>query len=138
MGISVGVGIDVHEELSLLSPDGLAPHFITIEREYERVDGGALVAVIAHTGDPDTPIIRWENPFRPEVRGRSIQWHDDEIGVASCLMSLVNAVRYHTAPTYGAEQARMDQELVLALRKSARANGMPVKIPLDLTDDEEE
>lgn len=131
MGISIGVGIDIHDQLTLLSPDGHAPHFITITREYERVDGGALVALVAHTGDPDLPVLRWENPFRPAVMGRSIQWHDDEIGVASCLMSLVNAVRNNSAPTYGAEQARLDQEIVLALYRSADAHGSPVKLPLD-------
>ena len=136
MGISVGIGIDVHEQLTLLSPDGLFPHFITIQREYERVDGGALEALIAHTGDPDYPTIRWENPFRSAIRGRTIQWHDDEIGVASCLMSLVNAVRNNTAPTYGAEQARLDQEIVLAIHRSANSNGIPVKLPLDTTKEE--
>lgn len=136
MGISVGVGIDVHEQLTLLSPDGLFPHFITIEREYERVDGGALEALIAHTGDPDYHTIRWENPFRSAIRGRTIQWHDDEIGVAGCLMSLVNAVRNNSTPTYGADQARLDQEIVLALHRSSNANGIPVKLPLDATEEE--
>lgn len=132
MGISIGIGIDVRDQLTLLTPDGQSPHFITIEREYERIDGGALEALVAHTSNPDYPTIRWQNPFR-SLSSRSIQWHDDEIGVASCLMSLVNAVRNNTAPTYGAEQARLDQEIVLALQKSANASGIPVKLPLDLS-----
>jgi hypothetical protein len=114
----------------LLTPDGQSPYFITVEREYERVDGGALEALVAHTGNPAYPTIRWQNPFRSAIKGRSIQWHDDEIGVASCLMSLVDAVRNNSNPTYGAEQARLDQEIVLALQKSANANGIPVKLPL--------
>jgi len=138
MGISVGVGIDIHDQLTLLTPDGYSPHFITITREYERVDGGALEALVAHTGNPDCPTISWENPFRSAITGRSIQWHDDEIGVASCLMSLVNAVRNNSTPTYGAEQARLDQEIVLAIRRSANANGIPVKLPLDLSVPENE
>ncbi len=93
MGITVGVGLDVREQLTLLAPGGEAPHFITLERRWERVDGGALVAMVAHTGDPDLPIVQWENPFRPQVQGHGQQWHDDEIGVAGCLLSLVNAVR---------------------------------------------
>jgi predicted dehydrogenase len=136
MGISVGVGIDVHEQLTLLTPDGQSPHFITIEREYERVDGGAFEALVAHTANSDYPTIRWENPFRSAIRGRTIQWHDDEIGVASCLMSLVNAVRNNSTPTYGAEQARLDQEIVLAIHRSANSNGIPVKFPLDTTEEE--
>jgi predicted dehydrogenase len=136
MGISVGIGLDIDEQLTLLSPDGQAPLFITIERQFERVDGGTLVAMIAHTGNLDYPIVRWENPFRPAIMGHGVQWHDDEIGVAGCLMSLVNAVRNDTAPTYGAEQARLDQEIVLAIQKSAKGDGIPVKLPLDISTDE--
>jgi len=131
MGISVGVGLDVQEKLSLLSPGGEAPHFITLERRWERVDGGSLIAMVAHTGDPALPIITWENPFRPETQGHGAQWHDDEIGVAGCLLSLVNAVRYGTAPTYGPRQGRLDQEIILALRMSALEGGRPVKLPID-------
>jgi predicted dehydrogenase len=131
MGITVGVGLDVQERLSFLSPGGEAPHFITLERRWERVDGGALVAMIAHTGDPDIPIVRWDNPFCPTHQGHGAQWHDDEIGVAGCLLSLVNAVRNDTDPTYGPHQGRLDQELILALRMSAQDGGRPVKLPLD-------
>jgi predicted dehydrogenase len=131
MGISIGVGLDVEERLSLLSPGGEAPRFITLERRWERVDGGALVGIIAHTGDPDLPIITWENPFKPVVQGHGVQWHDDEIGVAGCLLSLVNAVWDGTEPTYGPHQGRLDQELILALRMSAELGNKPVKIPLD-------
>ncbi len=130
MGISVGVGIDVREQLTLLSPDGHSPQWITVERQYERVDGGALVAMIAHTGDRDCSVVRWDNPFAPPIPGSGVQWHDDEIGVAGCLMSLVDAVRYDVAPTYGAEQARLDQEITLAIRRSAAAGGAPVMFPL--------
>jgi predicted dehydrogenase len=131
MGITVGVGLEVEERLSLLSPGGEAPRFITLERRWERIDGGALVAMVAHTGDPDLPIVQWDNPFRPAVQGHGVQWHDDEIGVAGCLLSLVDAVRNRTEPTYGAHQGRLDQELTLALRMSAMNGGQPVKLPLD-------
>jgi predicted dehydrogenase len=130
MGITVGVNLEVKEELSLLAPGGEAPRFITLERRWERVDGGALVAMLAHTGDAEQPIVRWENPFRPQQPGHGRQWHDDEIGVAGCLMSLVNAVRSGGEPTYGALQARLDQEVILALRQSALCGGQPVSLPL--------
>lgn len=133
MGITLGVGLDVEERLSLLSPGGEAPCFVNIERRWERVDGGALIALVAHTGDPDFPIVRWDNPFRPKVQGHGVQWHDDEIGVAGCLLSLVNAVRNGTEPTYGPHQGRLDQELILAIRMSAMAGGQPVKLPIDPT-----
>ena len=92
--------------------------------------GGALIAMIAHTGDPDLPIVRWDNPFRPERQGHGRQWHDDEIGVAGCLLSLVDAVRTGGEPTYGPHQGRLDQELILAIRQSAAAGGQPVRLPL--------
>jgi predicted dehydrogenase len=131
MGITVGVGLETEEWLTLLAPGGEAPRFITLERRWERVDGGALEAVVAHTGDPAQPIIRWENPFRPLLKGRGVQWHDDEIGVASCLMSLVTAIRQDVEPSYGPLQARLDQEIVLAIRQSAAEGGRPVRLPLD-------
>jgi hypothetical protein len=130
MGISVGVGIETQEWLSLLAPAGEAPCFITLERRWERNDGGALIAMMAHTGDPDIPIVRWDNPFRPVVQGHGVQWHDDEIGVAGCLMSLVNAVRNNTEPSYGPLQARLDQELILAIQQSSSEGGAPVRLPL--------
>ncbi|HRC74517.1 MAG TPA: Gfo/Idh/MocA family oxidoreductase [Kouleothrix sp.] len=128
MGVTVGVGLDVEERLSLLAPGGEAPRFITVERRWERVDGGALAALIAHTGDADLPIVRWDNPFVREAPGSTPQWHDDEIGVAGCLMSLVEAVRSQTPPSYGAAQARLDQALILALRQSAEQGGQPVAL----------
>ena len=131
MGITVGVGLDVEERLSLLAPGGEAPRFIHIERRWERVDGGALVAMVAHTGDPDLPIVSWENPFRPAHQGHGPQWHDDEIGVAGCLLSLVEAVRTNTSPSYGPQQGRLDQELIVAIRMSSQQGGTPIQLPLD-------
>jgi predicted dehydrogenase len=131
MGITVGVGLEVQARLTLLAPGGEAPRFITMERRWERVDGGALEAMIAHTGDPDLPIVRWNNPFFVPEQGRTPQWHDDEIGVASCVMSLVNAVRDDTEPSYGAQQGRLDQELILAIRQSSAQGGQPATLPLD-------
>jgi hypothetical protein len=87
--------------------------------------------MVAHTGDPDVPIVRWDNPFRPVEPGHRSQWHDDEIGVAGCLMSLVNAVRENTEPTYGPLQARLDQEIILAIRTSSLEGGQPVQLPMD-------
>jgi predicted dehydrogenase len=131
MGITVGVNLEVQEWLTLLAPGGEAPRFITLERRWERNDGGALIAMVAHTGDPEQPIVRWENPFVPARQGHGRQWHDDEIGVAGCLLSLVDAVRRGGEPTYGPHQARMDQELILAIRQSALERGQPVRLPLD-------
>lgn len=131
IGITIGVGLDLEERLSLLTPNGEAPAWVHLERRYERVDGGALVGMYAHTGDAQLPLVTWENPFRPTRPGHGVQWHDDEIGVAGCLMSLVNAIRSGTQPTYGAQQGRLDQEIILALRQSAAQGGSPVRLPLE-------
>jgi predicted dehydrogenase len=130
MGISVGVGIDTREWLSVLAPGGEAPSFVTIERRLERNDGGALVSIVAHTGDLTMPIVTWENPFRPGEKGQGVEWHDDEIGVAGCVMSLVEAVRGGAEVTYGPRQALLDQEICVALQRSAAAGGEPVSFPL--------
>ena len=87
--------------------------------------------MVAHTGDLDIPSVTWENPFRPVVQGQGPQWHDDEIGVADCLLSLIEAVRSGTEPTYGPLQGRLDQEIILALRQSAKEAGRPIRLPLD-------
>jgi predicted dehydrogenase len=131
MGVTVGVGLDVEERLSLLAAGGEAPRFITLERRWERVDGGALVAMVAHTGDADQPVVRWDNPFTPAVQGHGPQWHDDEIGVAGCILSLLDAVRGGGEPSYGPRQARLDQEITLAIRRSSAEGGAPVKLPLE-------
>ncbi|WP_216318878.1 Gfo/Idh/MocA family protein [Deinococcus aestuarii] len=131
MGITVGMAHSQDERLSLLTPDGEAPQFITLERRLERNDGGALRAIVAHTGDPEHPTVVWENPFATARKGHNVQWHDDEIAVAGCLMSLVDAVRTGGEPTYGGEQARLDQEIVLAMQRSSREGGQPVELPLE-------
>jgi hypothetical protein len=130
MGVTAGMGLEAQEQLTLLAPGGEAPRFITLERRWERNDGGALVAMVGHTGDPEQPIVTWENPFRPTKQGHGVQWHDDEIGVASCLLSLVHAVRTGGEPSYGPYQARLDQEIILAIRRSSEEGGMPVRLPL--------
>src|SRR5262245_25425370 len=130
MGVTVGVGLEVQERLSLLAEGGEAPRFITVERRWERVDRGALAAMIAHTGDRDMPIVRWDNPLVQAAPGVTPQWHDDEIGVAGCIMSLVVAVRTNTPPSYGPLQGRLDQELILAIRRSAEVGGQPMALPL--------
>jgi predicted dehydrogenase len=131
MGVTIGDGAYSDERLSLLAPGSEAPRFITLERRLERNDGGALVAIVAHTGDPDVPIVHWDNPFLAAKKGHGVQWHDDEIGVASCLLSLLDAVRDGGEPSYGPYQARLDQEIILALRQSSIQGGQPVPLPLD-------
>jgi predicted dehydrogenase len=131
MGICVGSNVSSEEKLSVLTPDGEAPQWITLERRHERCDGGALVSMVAHTGDPALPTVTWENPVYSGQMGAGPQWHDDEIGVAGCLLSLTQAVRSGGEPSYGALQGRLDQELILAIRQSAKEGGKPIDLPLN-------
>ncbi|MBV7333269.1 Gfo/Idh/MocA family oxidoreductase [Chloroflexi bacterium TSY] len=131
MGVTIGFHLDLEERLSLLAPGEQAAHFITLERRCERVDGGALIAMVAHTGDSEIPIVQWNNPFAPSNQGHGPQWHDDEIGVAGCLLSLVEAIRNNAEPSYGPHQARLDQEIILAIRQSSLDGGRPIQLPLD-------
>jgi len=131
MGITIGMGLDFQEQLTLLAEGGEAPRLIKLERRFERVDGGALIAILGHTGDHDLPIVRWDNPFLSQEPGRSLQWHDDEIGVAGCIMSLINAVRDGIEPTYGPKQGYLDQAITIAIRQSSLEGGRPVTLPLD-------
>jgi predicted dehydrogenase len=128
MGITVGYGLDVEEKLSVIPPDGEGPRFITVDRVWERCDGGALVSLRAYL--PGGGVVEWKNPFGGKANGSNPQWHDDEIGVAGCIMSLVDAVRNGGEPTYGPMQARLDQEVILAIRKSSELGGQPVTLPL--------
>jgi predicted dehydrogenase len=130
MGVTHGTFNEPEMRLTTLGPDKHGPRVITIQRELERCDGGALKVIRALTGDPDLPIVEWHNPFAQREEGWNPEWHDDEIGVAGCLQSLVDAIRSESPPSYGAEQARLDQELILAIRQSAMTNNMPVTLPL--------
>ena len=130
MGVMYGTFNEPVMELTSLGPDQHGPRVITVQRELERVDGGALKLMRALTGDPDLPVVEWHNPFAQREEGWNPEWHDDEIGVAGCIQSLVDAIRTDSAPSYGAEQARLDQEIILAIRQSARQENHPVTLPM--------
>ncbi|MGE5223181.1 MAG: Gfo/Idh/MocA family protein [Omnitrophica WOR_2 bacterium] len=120
------IGMGVGDRLTLLTPDGKDPQPIEIERRIHNVGGmetlRELVATIPNPVSGAKEIV-WRNPFRQ-------YYMDDEmIAVADCLMSLVNAIRSGTQPEYGPQQARLDQEIVLAMQASARNNHQPVRLP---------
>jgi len=131
MGISIKNG-DVKEEiLTLLTSSGESLRPITIKRYLERLDGGGLQSIVAYTGDSEYPIVKWENPFRSKKPGHGLPLDDDAIGVASCIMSLVEAVRNNKEPEYGPHQARLDQEITIAIRQSSLQGGKPITLPFD-------
>lgn len=55
---------------------------------------------------------------------------DEMIAVADCLMCLIHAIREDKPPEYGPLQARLDQELTLAMNESANHSGTTIKLPL--------
>ena len=114
-------GMAVGDRLTLLTPDGKDPQPIEIERRIHNVGGmETLSELVAQT----SPEIVWRNPFR------AYYMDDEMIACGDCLMSLVQAIRENRPPEYGAEQARLDQEVTLAMRESAKRGGEPVKLPL--------
>jgi predicted dehydrogenase len=114
-------GMAIGDRLTLLTPDGKDPQPIQIERRFHNVGGmETLSELVAHT----KPKVVWRNPFR------AYYMDDEMIAVADCVMSLVRAIRENCPPEYGAEQARLDQEVTLAIYESARRGGEPVKLPL--------
>jgi predicted dehydrogenase len=114
-------GMAVGDELTTLSPDTRDPRPIPIKRYFHNVGGmETLTDLVART----SPEIVWRNPFRGN-------YMDDEmIAVADCLMSLVHAIRDDKPPEYGPRQARLDQELTLAMFASADHASTSARLPL--------
>ena len=107
--------------LTTLTSDGKDPQPIEIKRYFHNIGGmETLTELVALT----SPEIVWRNPFR------AYYMDDEMIAVADCLMSLVHAIREDTLPEYGPLQARLDQELTLAMHQSARNSGEDVRLPL--------
>lgn len=96
-----------------------APQPIVIKRRTTEVNGvEVLDAYIAET----QPQIVWENPFR------QYPLTDQQIGVASCLMSIARAIREGEEPEYGLFNARTDREIDLALAWSWDRDGQPIEL----------
>jgi predicted dehydrogenase len=112
-------GMAIEDKLTTLTPDGKDPQSIEIKRYFHNIGGmETLTELVART----SPEIVWRNNFR------AYYMDDEMIAVAECLMSLVNAIRENKSPEYRHRQARLDQELVLAMHESARNSGMSVTL----------
>lgn len=116
-------GMAVGDRMTLLSPDGKDLQPIIVERYFHNVGGMETLNELVARIEPE---ISWRNPFR------GYYMDDEMIAVADCVMSLVNAIRENREPEYGAQQACLDQELVLAMQASAQAGGVPITIPFQL------
>ena len=86
------------------------------------VDG---VEVVDHARvDTDPPVI-WENPLK--VFGLA---DVDDVARGTELHSIYRAIVDGIEPEYGAVNGRTDQEILIAIRESARTGGQPVDLPL--------
>ena len=94
------------------------------------VDG---VSAVDHARvDTDPPII-WENPLK------AFGLEDtDDVARGAELHSIYRAIVEGVEPEYGAVNGRTDQEILIAIRESARNGGKPIDLPLtEITGHEE-
>ncbi|MEF3308069.1 Gfo/Idh/MocA family oxidoreductase [Paenibacillus sp. GYB004] len=81
---------------------------------------------------PDGRMVQWSNPFAryalPELLVSVAYMHD----------SLLQAVEVGKPLLYTAARAKTDMEILLAMRYSARRDGAPVSLPLQMEAQEEE
>lgn len=70
--------------------------------------------------------ITWENPQRDAA------FTDEQIGVAAHLDAMHRVARGQGEPLYSAQDARWDIEVLRALELSARMDGAPVSLPINV------
>jgi predicted dehydrogenase len=102
----------------------------TVELPFEmdtvEVDGRQVLRRLWVNTDPP---VTWENPFT--------HYGAAEDALLDMLTAMHRAVTENVEPGYGAENARRDLELLIALRESALLGSQPVTLPLrDLTQHE--
>ncbi len=122
-------GAIVGNELVLYQESGTESYPIhTVTTEVDGVD------VVDHARvDTDPPII-WENPIKAFGLGDS-----DDVARGAELHSIYRAIVEGVEPEYGAVNGRTDQEILIAIRESARSDGKPIDLPLaEITGHEED
>ena len=122
-------GAIVGNELVLYQKGGTESYPIhTVTTEIDGVD------VVDHARvDTDPPVI-WENPTKAFELGDS-----DDVARGAELHSIYRAIVEGAEPEYGAVNGRTDQEILIAIRESARSGGKPIDLPLtEITGHEED
>ena len=79
------------------------------------------------------PPLVWENPLAKYGLTDA-----DDVARAAAHFSIYKAVVEDTEPEYGAENARKDQEILIAIRESALKGSVPVELPLTAITEHEE
>ena len=113
-------GAIVGNELLLYRETGTETY--PIQTVTTEVDG---VAIVDHARvDTDPPII-WENPLKAFGLENA-----DDVARGAELHSIYRAIVEGVEPEYGAVNGRTDQEILIAIRESARNGGRPIDLPL--------
>lgn len=94
------------------------------------VDGVNVIETIALELPEQT--VTWENPLK------HYPLSEGQIAVADELLSIANAIRNDTEPEYGAQLARQDQEMNIAMSESGKRSRETLAFPLtELTETEQ-
>ena len=121
-------GAIVGNELLLYRETGTETY--PIQTVTTEVDG---VSVVDHARvDTDPPVI-WENPLKAFGLAEA-----DDVARGTELHSIYRAIVEETEPEYGAINGRTDQEILIAIRESARNGGEPIDLPLTKITEHEE
>ena len=113
-------GSIVGNELVLYGETGTETY--PIQTVTTEVDG---VSVVDHTRvDTDPPVI-WDNPLKAFGLVEA-----DDVARGAELHSIYRAIVEEAEPEYGALNGRTDQEILIAIRESARNGGQPIDLPL--------
>ena len=113
-------GSIVGNELVLYGEAGTETY--PIQTVTTEVDG---VSVVDHTRvDTDPPVI-WDNPLKAFGLVEA-----DDVARGAELHSIYRAIVEEAEPEYGALNGRTDQEILIAIRESARNGGQPIDLPL--------
>ena len=95
-------------------------------------DGDGVSVVDRARVDTDPPVI-WENPLKAFALADA-----DDVARGAELHSIYRAIVEGVEPEYGAINGRTDQEILIAIRESARNGGKPIDLPLtEITGHEE-
>ena len=116
------VGYDVHavaadDLLSGAQSSPVSPRRVTSKRDGVEILERLEVAL------PDQ-LISWENPFS------RYPLSEDQVQVADELLSIATAVRENAEPAYGAQAARLDQEMNFAMLESSERDRTTIPLPL--------
>ena len=121
-------GAIVGNELLLYRDTGTETY--PIETITTEVDG---LTVVDHARvDTDPPVI-WENPLKAFGLADA-----DDVARGTELHGIYRAIVEAVEPEYGAFNGRTDQEILIAIRESARNGGKPINLPLTETTGHEE